>query len=129
MLFRSVTVPFVGLFTLENTVRKRLRVNSEDQCSTSVTDASPLRRLRIYPQPLWPESRVFFELTAPARLRLQVRDAGGRLLLELWDSRLPAGRHAFPLSGLGDRPPGVYFLQLTLPASGQTLVRPLLFQR
>jgi choice-of-anchor B domain-containing protein len=68
------------------------------------------------PNPAAPATTITFQLLAPRAVRLQVYDAGGRLVRRLLDQVEPAGDHAVIWDGRGERgvaaPNGVYFYQL-----------------
>jgi len=62
---------------------------------------------------------IAFDLARAGRVRLQVYTLDGRLVRELVDGELPAGRHAFKWDGADDGDhrlaSGVYLTRLTTP--------------
>lgn len=72
------------------------------------TGAEPVAaglRLRMrapVPNPFNPRTTLSFDLAAPARVRIRIYDVAGRLVRQLLDDRLPAGRHGTPWDGRGD---------------------------
>ncbi len=55
--------------------------------------------LAAYPNPFNPSTKLSFELAAPARVRLNIFDAAGRLVNTLVDEQRGAGRHEFIWNG------------------------------
>ena len=67
--------------------------------------------LSVSPNPGRGPARVSFGIGKPARVRLRVLDAAGRVAARPVDGRLPPGEHVFRDLGLN---PGVYLVELTL---------------
>ncbi|MCC6348226.1 MAG: lamin tail domain-containing protein, partial [Candidatus Eisenbacteria bacterium] len=70
------------------------------------------------PNPTRGASRIAFALPAPSRVRLSVMDLQGRVLANLVDGVLPAGRHEVVWNGVADggpAPPGLYFVRFEAP--------------
>ena len=87
-----------------------------------VTGASPLTRLlRNYPNPFNPRTTIDFSLDRDAQTNIRVYDVQGRLVRQLVDSYLAAGRRSVTWDGKDDAgapvASGVYFLRLE--AGGQ----------
>ena len=78
--------------------------------------ALPLRFLRARPNPTRSQSRLGFDLPAPAQVRLSVYDVAGRLVNSEELGLVAAGHHERPWRAVdfGGRPlsGGVYFLRL-----------------
>ncbi|MBN1825192.1 MAG: hypothetical protein JW958_02925 [Candidatus Eisenbacteria bacterium] len=78
--------------------------------------AAPVTLLPNRPNPFNPSTEIAFTLREPARVRLGVFDAAGRLVARVADGDYPAGRHAFFWDGRGrggsPSPSGVYFCRL-----------------
>ncbi len=55
--------------------------------------------LAAYPNPFNPSTKLSFELAAPARVRLNIFDAAGRLVNTLVDEQRGVGRHEFVWNG------------------------------
>ncbi|MCU0638394.1 MAG: T9SS type A sorting domain-containing protein [Candidatus Krumholzibacteria bacterium] len=68
------------------------------------------------PNPFNPSTRIGFGLAAPAKVRLRVYDAAGRLVRELANGIMPAGRHVEEWDGRNEdgvaAASGVYFYRL-----------------
>jgi len=68
------------------------------------------------PNPFWVGTEIRFELATRDVARVNVFDAGGRLVLALRSGRLPAGVHSMVWDGRNQRgnrtAPGVYFVEL-----------------
>jgi hypothetical protein len=92
-------------------------------------------RLALYPNlpnPFGPTGTVLrFDLPQPAPVRLEVFDAGGRLVRTLVSGNLPAGQHSIAWNGLDARNriagSGVYFV--TLDTGGERVARRMLLVR
>lgn len=74
------------------------------------------RILAAYPNPLAGRSMISFAVTRDERVRLRIYDVAGRLVRDLADERLTAGRHARAWDGTDDAgrrvAAGVYFCRL-----------------
>lgn len=68
------------------------------------------------PNPFNPRTTIRFDLASPAPVRLEVYSAAGRLVRELVDASLPAGRHSVIWDGKDDAGrnvgSGIYFYRL-----------------
>jgi hypothetical protein len=68
------------------------------------------------PNPFNPSTQIGFDLPEEARVRLRIYDARGRLVRQLLEARLPAGRHDAHWSGEDDAgahlSSGVYFCEI-----------------
>ncbi len=68
------------------------------------------------PNPFNPTTHIAFELKNPGHVRLRIYDVAGRLVRNLIDERVTAGRHTRPWAGLNDEgqtvSSGVYFYRL-----------------
>jgi len=77
-----------------------------------------------FPNPFNPQTTLGFDLPSPARARLRVFDARGRLVRSLLDAELPAGRHWTEWDGRDDAGhelgSGVYFARLEAGAEKAT---------
>lgn len=98
-------------------------------CTAAVATENPAiaapRLLAVQPNPvLLPPARIAFELPAPARVRLVIHDAMGRLTARLADQAFAAGRHEilWRISGPDGRSfsAGVYFVTFEAGAVRQT---------
>ena len=86
-------------------------------------DAGPVTVTEFALSPLAPNpargaSRIPFALPVESRVRLSVMDVQGRVLAELVDGVLPAGRHEVTWNGLTNGGParaGLYFVRLEVP--------------
>lgn len=91
--------------------------------SMTVTPVEPLpavtRLDRCYPNPFNPNTTIPVLLSGDAQVRLAIYDVRGRLVRELLDGRLPAGRHEVPLRGEG-MASGAYICRLETPDGVQT---------
>ncbi|MCP4242682.1 MAG: T9SS type A sorting domain-containing protein, partial [bacterium] len=58
--------------------------------------------LSAYPNPFNPSTKLSFELATPARVRLNIFDAAGRLVTTLVDEQRGVGRHDFVWNGQND---------------------------
>jgi aminopeptidase N len=81
-----------------------------------------------YPNPFNPQTVIPFRLAAAGRVTLTLYDARGRLVVELADSELPAGRHAIRWDGRDASgramPSGTYLARLVTaggPAQSRSL--------
>jgi hypothetical protein len=83
------------------------------------------------PNPFNPEARIPYELSRPARARLEIYDVAGRLVTTLLDGFTAAGRHVARWNGRDSRGrdlgSGVYVARLT--AAGETRRRKLVLVR
>ncbi len=124
-----VTVPFVGVFSLENTVKRRLRVNPTGECVSAGAEISsnPGASLLLSPQPLSSESRFFITLQRARRVSLQLYGPDGRRRRDLFAGWLPAGQHALPAPW--ELPPGIYFAVLRTEAPRERQVVKVLVTR
>ena len=91
-----------------------------------VTGTAPLTRLlRNYPNPFNPRTTIDFSLDQDAQTSIRVYDVQGRLVRQLVDSYLAAGRRSVTWDGKDDAgtsvASGVYFLRLE--AGGQFSTR------
>jgi len=72
--------------------------------------------LAVYPNPTRSGLVVDYNITSPARARVRVYDAAGKLVASVYDGPQLRGRHTFRWSGLGPRgqrpAAGVYFVKL-----------------
>jgi hypothetical protein len=77
-----------------------------------------------FPNPFNPSTTVAFSLAQPARVRMQVFDAAGRLVTTLADGTFPAGRNHLEWDGRNragtPSASGVYFLRFIAPGVHQT---------
>jgi hypothetical protein len=74
----------------------------------------PVGGLAAAPNPFLRGTRLIFDLTRAADVRLAVFDALGREVAVLHDGPRPAGRHEAGLAG-AELAPGVYVVRLTTP--------------
>jgi hypothetical protein len=80
--------------------------------------SAPPRALALEParpSPFTRATRLEYELAAPATVRLAVYDVGGRMVQELLNGPVPAGRQRIEWNGRGVEgaaPAGVYFIRL-----------------
>lgn len=72
-----------------------------------------------YPNPFNPITRITFRLDRPARARLQVFDARGRLIRTLANGAHPAGSHDVSFAA-GTLPSGTYFYRLDTAHGSRT---------
>ena len=101
--------------------------------STAVDDGPPLatRLLGARPNPFNPQTTVAFDLARAGRVRLGIFDLRGRLVRNLMDDALPAGRHEVRWDGRDadgrEAASGVYLCRLeadgVAPIEKLTLVR------
>jgi hypothetical protein len=81
-----------------------------------------------FPNPFNPKTRIAFDLPAASAVSLAVYDVNGRLLCQLVDGRLEAGRHEVVWDGKSagghDLASGLYFYRLE--AGAETLTRKML---
>lgn len=93
---------------------------------TSVVELEP-----AVPNPFNPTTAIAFALPREGRARLSVYDTRGRLVLDLLDGVMPAGRHIVSWRGSDDDgrpvPSGVYFSRLE--ADGGVLTRRMVLVR
>lgn len=76
--------------------------------------------------PIVGNSRLDYELPFPARVRLHVYDASGRIVSTLVDADRPAGRYSVGWPASHNQPllpAGIYFARLGLPDHGLSCVR------
>ncbi|RJR30015.1 MAG: T9SS C-terminal target domain-containing protein [Candidatus Latescibacterota bacterium] len=77
-----------------------------------------------YPNPFNPLTRVEYGLAAPARVRLRIYDAAGRLVRSLVEAERPAGRHVELWDGRDASgrlaASGIYFYRLDAGSFSQT---------
>jgi hypothetical protein len=86
----------------------------------TVETPTSFRLLSNYPNPFNPTTRISFEVPEQAQLALRVFDITGHLVTTLADGVYEAGTHEATFDGAG-LPSGVYFAQLTGPASVQMI--------
>ena len=76
------------------------------------------------PNPFNPDTRIFFTLDTPAKVKLEVFNVLGQHVVTLVDEALPAGEHEAYWDGRnGSGYPaasGVYFYRLETPRSAQS---------
>jgi hypothetical protein len=72
-----------------------------------------------YPNPFNPVTQISFDLPRTTAIRLQVFDVEGRLVSELENGRLPAGRYTREYDG-SQSASGLYFYRLTSPEFAAT---------
>jgi pectate lyase len=70
--------------------------------------------LKNYPNPFNPSTYIEFELESPAKIKLFVYDAGGKLLYVIWEGFKPAGIHSIKYTPRFT-PSGIYFYSLQTP--------------
>jgi hypothetical protein len=97
-----------------------LQVDAPSQSPADVAQADgaalPLS-ISVHPNPLRPETMIWFTTPATDRLCLSIHDVTGRMVGRLADGPMTAGRHQIawprvPNGKWGGFPSGVYFLRL-----------------
>jgi hypothetical protein len=77
-----------------------------------------------HPNPFGQATTLVFSLAKPGAVRLDIVDAGGRLVAILVDAHLAACRHEFTWAGRTASgqlaPAGVYFARLAAPGNART---------
>lgn len=77
-----------------------------------------------YPNPFNPSTNVSFDLALPGPVRVRIYDFRGRLVRELVNENMPAGRHEVLWDGKtntgGGAPSGVFFLHFETAGSSET---------
>jgi hypothetical protein len=99
-------------------------------CNLTAVDDAPQRperlALSVSPNPFNPRTTLQLELPRPGRVSVEVFDARGRRVAELFDAQQPAGRLELPWSGNDDSGiplgSGVYYVRVSHPA-GQRVER------
>ena len=107
-----VTVPFVGIQSAIDTIEIYYRVAP----SVSINLASPLLtglNTSVAPHPVTATSRIAFELTAFADVRVSVHDVFGKEVALLSEERQLFGEQALEFRG-ADFPAGIYFVRISL---------------
>ena len=87
-----------------------------DGSTTSSRDPQDFHTLiqtELHPNPVRQAGTITLELPIPGRVRIQIFDATGALLLTLTDRRLPAGQHRIPVRTAG-LAAGNYFYRVQL---------------
>jgi len=75
--------------------------------------------LSVQPNPARGAAEILFDLPAAGPVRLEVFDAGGRLVTRILEGNFPAGRHGWEWRR---RAPGIYLLRLTT-AEGHAIAK------
>ena len=79
---------------------------------------------RIRPNPFNPVTEIVFRLSERAPVKVEVRDARGRVVRRLADEVLPPGTHTLRWDGRDDRGirmgAGVYFVSMETPRARRT---------
>ncbi|KAA2241371.1 DUF11 domain-containing protein [Chitinophaga agrisoli] len=79
-----------------------------------------VRQFGNYPNPFRQYTNIIFELPEDTKVRLTVFDQHGRIVTQLLNTRLTAGRHLVPWRP-GHLPAGMYLLRLDTDDGGQTI--------
>jgi hypothetical protein len=129
--FRFVTTEWRG-YNMISLTESQVRENPPPYAGSTVVqecDAPIVQDFRLeqnYPNPFNPSTTIRYQLTASARVRIQVFDLFGRVVDTLVDEHLTAGRHSVRFEGNG-LPSGTYFCKMT--ADDFQMVRKLLLIR
>jgi VCBS repeat protein/flagellar hook capping protein FlgD len=118
---------FPGGYPPNSGARFELQVGADSSTAGSFDTATLPRTTRLLPNrpnPFRSSTVLRYELADAGHVLLRVFDLQGRLVRALEDRERPAGRYEVAWQGEDDRnrpvPPGVYFLQITIPGSSQT---------
>ena len=112
-----------------------MKITGVGESASPVTDTPPsagvLSRLRVYPNPFNPRTRVAFELGARTRVHALLYDLAGKRIATLADGWYDAGPQTLDWNGLdrADRaaPAGAYLLRIE--AGGEVCSRKLMLVR
>ena len=94
-------------------------------------DATLPKTVNLYPpfpNPFNATATIRFDLPSPGNVRLELYDINGRLIDELANGEMPAGRHVVELDAIG-LAAGVYFVRLDAGNSPQLTARKQLVQK
>jgi hypothetical protein len=84
--------------------------------TTAVRESEPGPRaegiLRVSPLPFRDRTTLTFELPGPASVHLELVDAAGKTLADVFRGRLPPGRHSIEYHARRHLPGGTYFFRL-----------------
>ena len=77
-----------------------------------------INNFRVFPSPFHKKTGIYFSLNEPAQVKLQIFNIKGRLVNQMSDLHMPAGKHNFSWNGRftnGKKcPAGLYFVRLTI---------------
>jgi hypothetical protein len=103
----SINVALTGtpIFLSENFQLVPLREEEKEK-----KEAEKKLGLKVSPNPANRVAFVNFNLTSPARVRITIFDAQGRLVKSIpVPSQLATGSHSIPINGMGAWPSGIYY--------------------
>lgn len=117
-----VTIPFVGPYAAQDTIRMGLLV---EDCTTTSAQPSMEDRLNVQvsPNPVNSSSRISYTLPEAANVRITVFDIYGKVVAEVCSGNQGTGYHAFSLEEIAQLAGGTYLVKMTLNNGEFSLVK------